>query len=82
MQPVAWQRITFSFRNGWPSYFQKIKSKHIAAAGCQDVFGIQSFQLRKPCPNVENLLFAQAHSYGQLRMLMQFLYGVTTLRDT
>ena len=79
---LAWQRITCSFRNGWPSYFQKIKFEHIAAAWFQHIFETQSFQLPKFCPNVGNLLFIQAPSCEQLSMLVQFLYGATTLRGT
>ena len=44
---VAWQRITFSFGNAWPSYFQKIKFKHIAAAWFQNFSGFHSLRPRK-----------------------------------
>ena len=31
MHHLAWHGITFLFGNGWPSYFQKLKFKHIEA---------------------------------------------------
>ena len=81
MQPVAWQRITFSFRNGWPSYFQNIFN-NVVAEWVGGISAIHRFQLRNSGPNVANARIVQAQVVEQSPLLMQFLYGVTTLRDT
>ena len=79
---VAWQRITFLFGNARPWYFQRMKFKHIAAAWFQNFSKINSCCPRKSGPKTENSYIVQAPSCEKLPLLMQFLYGVTTLRDT
>ena len=77
----AWARITFLIRNGWPPYFHKTKFKHIETIWLQNLSGIHPFRNQKFQPNIENAQIVQAHSCDQLHVLVQFLYGVTTLRD-
>ena len=65
-----------------PSYFQKINFKDIVPEWLQNFSEIHLFQQRKSGPKVAKVRIAKAHSGEQLPLLMQFLYGVTTLRNT
>ena len=49
---LAWGGIFFAFRNGWPSYFQRVKFKHIEAEWARGISEINSFQPRKSGPKV------------------------------
>ena len=51
---IAWQRITFSFRNVQRWYFQEIKFKHIDVEWFQNIFDFHYFWTRKSSPKVEN----------------------------
>ena len=79
---VAWQRITFSSGNARPWYFQKIIFKYIDTALAGGISTFHNFVLPKSDPKVAKVHIVQVHSCAQLPLLMQFLYGVTTLRDT
>ena len=70
MHHLAWDGVTFSFRNGWPSYFQKMKFNNIEAECFQNFSEIHSFQLRKSGPKTENLCIVQAHPCEQLPLQM------------
>ena len=78
---VAWDRITFLCGNARPSYFQMVKSKHIATEWAGGIPKVNCFCLRKSGPKTASAWIVQAQSCEQLPLLMQFLYGVTTLRD-
>ena len=80
MDPVAWDRITFLFRNAQSSYFGKIKFKHIDAAWVGGIFKIQLFEQRKSDFKFARPPIVQAPIVEQSPLLMQLLFGVTTLR--
>ena len=82
MHRFGWPRITFSICNGQPSYFQKIKFKHVATTWAENFSRTPSFREREFMSKTKNIQIVQAHSCEQLPLLVQFLYGVTTLRDT
>ena len=80
METDAWSRITFSFRNVGSSYFGKTKFKHIDAKWLEWFPEIHLFQHRKT--NL-NITIAQKKWQGfvdKSPLLMQLLFGVTTLR--
>ena len=77
---VAWDRITFSFRNAQSWYFEKINFKHIVAAWAGGFPEIHLFQLRKIGLKVANALIPWPDFVEQSPLLMQLLFGVTTLR--
>ena len=81
MHRVGWSRITFSICNGQPSYFQKMKPKHFATTWLENFFRICSFRQWNFGLKNKTAQTIQAHSCEQLPLLMQFLYGVTSLRD-
>ena len=82
MHRFGWLRITFSICNGHPSYFLKIKFKHVATTQSETVSRIRSFRQQQFNSKIENIQIVQALWCEQLSLLMQLLCGVTTLRDT
>ena len=49
---LAWDGIICWFRNGWPSYFQRMKFKHIETEWAAKIPEINPFQLWKSGPKV------------------------------
>ena len=77
---VAWHGITFSIRNAQSWYFGKIKFKHIVTTWVRGFPGIHLFQHRKTGLQVANVLVPWPDFVEQSPLLMQLLFGVTTLR--
>ena len=77
---VAWQRITFPFRNAQNWYVGKIKSKHIVTTWRRRFHEIHLFQHRKNESEGRKHIDSMAGFRGTIPMLMQLRFGATTLR--
>ena len=82
MDHCRWQHITFLIRNANPSYFQKMRFGRPKPYWSWQISYFHRFRSRKSPVNIEKSWFVRPQFVKQLPLLMQFHYGVTTLRNT